>query len=200
MKKIFSAILMILLGLVALIVAIVIMQTRGTAEFVVLLILGILVFFAGSVDVFFYMKRKGNREETNFDDIPDKAIPRYAKKPHMLSRPERVFYEQLKNIIDTRIYDIFPQIALVSVIDKLTLNSYRNELFRIADFCVVDNRTSEPLLLIELNDASHYKAERRLRDQKVKDLCDRAGIDIVAFSLEEAKDLQFVSRTIKTYL
>ncbi|MCL2847673.1 MAG: DUF2726 domain-containing protein [Firmicutes bacterium] len=198
MKKIFSSLLLIILGIVSIITAFIVIDSLGSIGLTIFLIIGLLLLIVGGIELFNFSRNKKQKLPEFTED--GKLIPKYAKKSCILSKPERIFYEQLKNIIDTRVYDIFPQIALVSVIDKLTLASYRNELFRIADFCIVDKRTSEPLLLIELNDASHYKSERKARDEKVKDLCARAGIDIVTFSLEEATDTHFVSKTIRAYL
>lgn len=90
----------------------------------------------------------------------------------------------------------FPQVALASVIDKRTQNTYRNELFRVADFVFTDKVRYAPLLLVELNDASHLKADRIERDRKVREICERAGLPIVAFTMAESRDFGLVKRTV----
>jgi hypothetical protein len=110
------------------------------------------------------------------------------------------FYNILLSLLHPEHFSVLPSIPLVSVIEKLTQNSYRNELFRVADFCITDAKTTEPLLLIELNDASHERADRAERDRKVFDICFRASLPLIAFSFTEAADIKFVEKTLRKYL
>ena len=113
--------------------------------------------------------------------IPEGAD--YRKKRSLMSAPEAETYRELCKILVGSRYAVFPQTALVSVIDKVSGGGFRSELFRVADFCVADARTFEPLLLIELNDASHKREERRLRDDKVNAICENAGLPVLTLSL-----------------
>ena len=123
----------------------------------------------------------------------------YGKKAALLSAPERDFLYVLRAVIDMRRYEIFPQVPLAAVIDK-TSAAYRNELFRIIDFCVLDAASFEPLLLIELNDASHNRDGRKLRDEKVNAICSAARIPLVTFNFAEASDVRLVKDKIKKYI
>lgn len=109
-----------------------------------------------------------------------KLNSRYEKKGTLVTRAEHEFLLLLRQISPDK-YEVLPQVALLSVIEKKTNTSYRNELFRICDFCFVDRYTLEPLLLVELNDSSHKRAERKLRDQKVAAICADAGLPLVTF-------------------
>lgn len=102
---------------------------------------------------------------------------RYKAKRCLLSKPEMTAYGMLKTLLEPK-FRVYPQIALLSIVDKLNNTSYRNELFRIVDFVVFDNAL-KPLLAIELNDASHNRSDRRERDEKVKSILTKAGIKIV---------------------
>lgn len=62
-------------------------------------------------------------------------------------------------------YEILAQTSLVSLVDKLNYNSYRNELFRIVDFVIADKEFS-PLVVIELNDSSHLARRQTRARQK----------------------------------
>ncbi len=115
--------------------------------------------------------------------IPDGAD--YRKKRSMMSAPEVKVYRDLCGILAETKYAVFPQTALVSVIDKVSGGGFRNELFRVADFCIADARTFEPLLLIELNDASHKREERKLRDDKVNAICELAGLPVLTIALTD---------------
>lgn len=121
-----------------------------------------------------------------------KLNAKYERKQIMLTRPEYDFLLKLRNIEPDK-YEVVPQVALASVIDKKTNNSYRNELFRICDYCFVDKYTYEPLLLVELNDRSHLRADRQERDAKVAAICEDAGIPLITFWLDG--DLEY--RTVR---
>jgi len=167
----------------------------------IFLVAGIAVFFAGFYELRRILKELRSSEDTpDASAAPERAPPEYRKKRAMLTKPEWEFYRLLKDFLSPEAFDILPQSALVSVVDKLTQTGYRNELFRIADFCIADAATTEPLLLIELNDASHLRSERVERDRRVAEICARAGMPLVTFTLQEAADTGLVRKTLKRYL
>lgn len=120
----------------------------------------------------------------------------YVRKKQLLTPPEQELYAVLKKINPDR-YEVIPQMALVNVIDKKTNASYRNELFRVCDFCFVDKRTFEPLLLVELNDSSHNRADRAERDEKVAAICEDAGLPLVTFWMDDDISPSTVKRAVK---
>lgn len=109
----------------------------------------------------------------------------YRRKDSLMSKPELELYRTLCGMLAPARYAVLPQIALVSVIDKIKGGGFRNELFRVADFCIADARTFAPLLLIELNDSSHNREERRLRDDKVAALCEAADLPVVTLGMND---------------
>lgn len=130
--------------------------------------------------------------------IPQKqelTSAKYARKKRIMTACEAEFFDTLKGIAAGR-YEVFPQVALVSLVDKVTQSAYRNELFRIVDFVLADRNTFAPLLAVELNDSSHLKAERKLRDEKVAEICKKAKLPLVTFTTRQARDAAFVRREI----
>ncbi len=119
----------------------------------------------------------------------------YKRKGVLISRPEYNFLQTLRQISPSK-YEVLPQVALVSVIDKKTNASYRNELFRVCDYCVVDRDTFEPLLLVELNDSSHKRDDRRLRDEKVAAICEDAGLPLVTFRMGDDLSYSVVKKAV----
>lgn len=115
-------------------------------------------------------------------DEPVNPEYRYKVRTPFMSAPERSAYELLVAALPE--YEIFPQIALVSVIDK-TNAAYRGELFRVVDFCAFTKTDLTPVLAVELNDASHNRADRKARDEKVKCILDRAGLPILTLTLDD---------------
>ncbi len=125
-----------------------------------------------------------------------KLSSKYERKKELMTKPEREFLDVLRRIAPEK-YEVVPQVALASVIDKKTNGSYRTELFRICDYCFIDRITSEPLLLVELNDSSHRRADRRARDEKVAAICEDAGLALVTFDMsDDSLDFASVRRAV----
>lgn len=120
---------------------------------------------------------------------------KYARKKSIVTPCELDFLRTLRKIASDR-YEVLPQAALLSVIDKRTETAYRNELFRIIDYVFVDRVTFAPLLLVELNDRSHLRADRKLRDEKVSEICRKAKLPLVTFTTDEAKSFELVRKRV----
>lgn len=119
----------------------------------------------------------------------------YRKKSRYISPAEYDFLLVLRSILGAN-YEVCAQAPLVAVIEKTSGGAFRNELFRVADYAVIDRVTAEPLLLIELNDASHNRADRQERDRKVAAICAEADLPLLAFTVQEAKDVSEVRKKI----
>ena len=124
-----------------------------------------------------------------------KLNSKYERKATMLTKPEYDFLRLLRGISPEK-YEVIPQVALANVIDKKTNTSYRNELFRVCDYCFVDRDTFEPLLLVELNDRSHLRADRQERDAKVAAICADAKLPLVTFWLDGDLSFPTVKRAV----
>ena len=123
----------------------------------------------------------------------------YRKKARYISPAEFDFLQVLRAATGAK-YEVCVQAPLVAVIEKTSGGAFRNELFRVADYLIVDRVTYEPLLLVELNDSSHNRADRVARDRKVAEICAAARMPLVAFTTAEAKDIDAVRRTIRKAL
>ncbi len=124
-----------------------------------------------------------------------KLNSKYVKKGALVSRPEYEFLQTLRQIQPDK-YEVVPQVALVNVIDKKTNTSYRGELFRVCDYCFVDRDTFEPLLLVELNDSSHNRSDRKERDAKVAAIAGDAGLPLVTFWMNGDLSYNNVKKTV----
>lgn len=119
----------------------------------------------------------------------------YAVKDAFMSRPERELFARLNELVGKRFY-VFPQVALVSLVNKVAGGAYRNELFRIVDFALVDRRTHRPRLAIELNDASHKRSDRMERDEKVRCILERAGLPLLTVETSDMPDDRTLEKRI----
>jgi len=144
-------------------------------------------------------KKFGGFRLGQFFDKFKKAPSKYQKKSQVITDSERAFFLLLSSVIGDK-YSIYSQVSLNSIIDKKLQNSFRNELFRTIDFVITDKQTSEPLVLIELNDASHLRADRATRDKKVKEICDIAKIPLVTFWTKDILTVESIKNVLKKYI
>ena len=136
-------------------------------------------------------------DSTNANVSKNVAKYHYDKKPFM-SACEKKFYEMLKCF--EKDYIVVPQVNLGSVIDKKSA-IYRNELFRNIDFGIFSKDSDcRLLLLIELNDSSHYLRNRVKRDQRVKNICKSANIPLITFYTNMPNEPNYVIPRIQKEL
>lgn len=123
----------------------------------------------------------------------------YEQK-EFISYYEKYFYDILKDI--ERDYDVIvqPQVNLASVIEKNIKHKYVNELFRNIDFGIFDKNFHKLLLAIEINDSSHLKKDRIIRDLKVEKILNQANIKLIKFYTNMPNEKLYVTNRILTYL
>lgn len=107
----------------------------------------------------------------------DSEIFLYDLKSRLITKNEAEFFDAIKSSVPQE-YHVFPQINLASFIDRTDSSRYRNELFRNVDFLITDSEYS-PKIVIEINDQSHLDRDRKARDEKVRKICEEAGIPII---------------------
>ncbi len=103
----------------------------------------------------------------------------YEAKKTLIIKSEQGFFEVIKASLPENYY-VFPQINLATIIKKTDDSRYHNELFRNVDFLITDNNY-KPLIVVEINDPSHLRSDRRERDEKVQKICEEAGISLIKF-------------------
>ena len=122
---------------------------------------------------------------------------RYVLKDRLLTGTEIEYFR----IIDAyfgKDYRVLPQINLASIIDKEG-EGFRTELFRNVDFGIFDFNF-RPILLIEINDDTHFRKDRAERDIKVNTIAKKARIPLVTFWTKDGMDKETIYKTIKRYL
>lgn len=126
-----------------------------------------------------------------------KRGPRYVVKERLMSATEYEYFKIINSFFGDE-YLILPQINLASVIDKVG-EGYRTELFRNVDFGVFDYNY-RPLLLIEINDNTHFRKDRIERDKKVNEICKKAKLPLVTFWTKDGIDNDKIFKTLSKYL
>ena len=127
-----------------------------------------------------------------------KSKPEYEVKESLMSETEIQYYNILVALLGES-YLIYPQINLATVINKKSPKGFRTELFRNADFGVFDCNF-KPILLIEINDNSHFRKDRIERDEHVLEICKNAKLPLVTFWVKDGIDIEQMRKTLKKYL
>ena len=111
-----------------------------------------------------------------------------------MSQYEYKFYNILKELEHN--YAIIPQLNLASIIYKENNNRYYNDLFRNIDFAIFTKDLKRPLLLIEINDATHEQYKRKDRDLKVQNICNTIWIRLIKFYSTYPNEKDYVLRRV----
>ena len=120
------------------------------------------------------------------------------KQKKFITETEQYFYQILLEIEKEYDVKVQAQINLASIIEKKIKHRYANELFRNIDFGIFDKNLEHLLLAIEINDRTHLKKERKLRDEKVDNILKDANIKIIKFYTEkENKRIYVINRILK---
>ena len=122
----------------------------------------------------------------------------YESKKRLITKSESEFFEAIKSSIPEK-FHVFPQINLSSFIDRTDSSRYRNELFRNVDFLITDNEYM-PKIVIEINDQSHLDRDRQARDEKVRKICEEAGIPIIKLWTSYGVNPDYIQNRIEEVL
>ena len=161
-----------------------------------------LIAFIGIMIYVFYLiiSRFGHSSDNNSDDNEsDTSSVNYIPK-QFLTNNEYNFLTKFIDLENELHVNIVPQVNLASVIQKVSDSRFNTELFRNIDFGVFSTDYSKLLLLIELNDESHNDYNRKKRDIKVHNICNKAGIKLITFYTKYSNEKEYVKDRIKKEL
>jgi very-short-patch-repair endonuclease len=134
---------------------------------------------------------------------PASNLP-YERIPTLLSAAERDFFAALQQAAPAG-HRIFGQVRLANLVQvKQSARRDKSHWWRIQakclDFVLVDSASFAPRLVIELDDRSHARADRRERDAFVDDVLASAGIPILHVRWQRSYDTQALAQQIATVL
>lgn len=118
----------------------------------------------------------------------------YNPKTTVLTKTEQNFMNAINKALPKGCILLVQQ-TLSSIVEKNDDSKFRNELFRIVDFLVVDTNY-KPLFCIEINDSTHEDYKRRNRDQKVHDILEEAGIPLVTLWTKYGVNEDYIEKRI----
>jgi hypothetical protein len=115
----------------------------------------------------------------------------------LLTPAEQRFYEALDAAIDGRLAIL----SKVRIADLFNVTSRkgaaRKRVFRSiaskhVDFVLAEPSDLHPVAAIELDDSSHERSDRRLRDRMLDELFDRAGFPLIRFRVTAKFDPRLI--------
>lgn len=127
-----------------------------------------------------------------------RRLPKYTAKESLMTATEIKYYEILTSILGND-YLLFPQINLASIVDKQSDNNSKTDLFRNIDFGVFDYNF-KPILLIEINDNTHFRKDRIERDKKVATILKKAKLPLVTFWVKDGIDVDKMKAALDKFL
>ena len=128
------------------------------------------------------------KSESNSGDLPE--FP-YELRNNFLSPAELSFYDVLRNVVGSRAV-ISSKVGLgdifwVKLDDKSKFRIYTNKIDRKhVDFLLCDPVTMRPLLGIELDDRSHQREDRQVRDAFVDKVFAEARLPLLHIPVRRA--------------
>ena len=137
---------------------------------------------------------KSTCENLNVNSDVNESDFLYSLKPSIITKNELNYFNAIKSVLSED-YLVFPQMNLAAVINKAEGSRYHTELFRNVDFIITDSNY-KPLVLLELNDQSHTDKNRKERDQKVKNICEEAGIPLITLWTSYGVKPEYIKRRI----
>ncbi len=124
----------------------------------------------------------------------------FRRRKYLMSVPERKFYEHLLSEIDADTYAVFPQVPLSRVIEVSVGGKefwrYFNRINKkIVDFVVFKKPYYEPVLVIEYDDETHTRKDRKKRDIFLDSALKAANVPVIhvkygeGFHLKSLKEI-----------
>jgi hypothetical protein len=126
----------------------------------------------------------------------------YKAKEYFFSNAEASFYHFLRQMTGESVI-IFPHVALrdlisVAGVEKSSFYKFYNQIDRKqVDFLLVDSKSLKPMLVIELDDSSHQRADRMERDGFVEKVLATANIPIARVPVRQSYDARELGELFK---
>lgn len=148
----------------------------------------------GCLSILFPFLRKANSPELAGTSGP----PQYSFSAHesLLSPAERSFYGVLNQVLKGR-YVVFAKVRMCDVLKHGNRPSLNKIVQKHVDFVLCTPDHIAPILVIELDDKSHERRERRERDDFVDKAFAAAGVPIIHLPVKRSYASAEVSAAIQ---
>jgi very-short-patch-repair endonuclease len=114
----------------------------------------------------------------------------FRKCDYLFTAAERSFYEVLRSVTQDRLH-VFPKVRLVDLVylpgGTENRQAHMNRVMsKHVDFVLCDLQAVTPVLVIELDDSSHGRDDRRARDEFVDGVLSAAGLPILHVAAKQS--------------
>jgi hypothetical protein len=129
----------------------------------------------------------------------------YLKKEYLLTKAEKDFYFILSEVIGSD-YLIFSKVRMADLLYLPSMSNshyyhYQNKIqSKHVDFLICDKENIKPLLAIELDDSSHKKVDRILRDTLVDKIFENAQLPILHVKFSFAYDKEYLLSQVRALI
>ena len=123
----------------------------------------------------------------------------------LLTPAEQRFYEALDAAIDGRLM-ILAKVRIGDLLNVTSNNSAaRRRVFRSiaskhVDFVLVSPEDLHPVAAVELDDSSHERADRRLRDKLLDELFEKADFPLIRFRAAAKYDPSLIEEKVEEFV
>ena len=165
-----------------------------------IIFIGIII--AALVIALYYLEKSkpAKTAKTAHEEMRDDSAetrPYTYRKKGLMSESEKDFHQAILYAAGTE-FVVLPQVNLATIIKKEGDFKYQNELYRNIDFGVFD-RDYNIIVLVEINDVSHYDKARKARDAKVHAICKEASIPIITLHTDYGVNQDYINKRIHEY-
>ena len=160
--------------------------------------MGILIIFIVLIIIAIILLKRYSPEI--FLDQKSKALYNYKRKDFLMSRAEHEFFDILVDITKDQYY-VFPQIHLSTILDNKVVGHNWKGAFRhidekSVDYVICDKAYIKPLLAIELDDRTHERENRKIRDGEVERILSDANLLLLRFGNGGRFDKEEIRRLV----
>ena len=149
--------------------------------------------------------RGGQSSESEQSSETDGDTENYKRKSCILTQTENDFYAQLCNALNSSGLDVivWPQVNVSSIIESVGKDSQQrmkafNRICRKSvDYVVVNQRTRETILCIELDDYTHNRNSRKERDNFINAIFNNVGIPLLRIKAEPNYNFNEIVSAVK---
>jgi hypothetical protein len=127
----------------------------------------------------------------------------YTAKQSVMTRAEGDFFMTLDRAVK-QYYYVFPQVHLSSLLDHHIVGQDWRYAFshvngKSVDFVLCDRQTLQPIYAIELDDYTHDKKDRQVRDREVERIFKDIHMPLVRFSNKDVSEKEIIETLEEAY-
>jgi hypothetical protein len=133
---------------------------------------------------------------------PRPAFP-YRRTPSLLTETELGFYKALRDVIGHR-YAVMAKVRLIDLCANLEKRenfvAFSQVVSKHVDFVLCDPEDLRPVLIVELDDPSHFRPDRRQRDKFLDEVSHTIGVRLLRQFVSRWYDTGYLARRLDAVL